>query len=400
MNLIAILLIPLLGFGPWESVGPEGGEVKAILQSTQDTSILYAVSGSYPTQVLQSTDNGSNWSALASIESIYPYDMVMTMNGTLVIFGSSRVCTSTDGGLNWTSNYFSNTIFLDGVAHPLDGSRIFASGYKYDGSSWNMSFYHSADGGISWSDLTLVSSSNSSYGRCIAVSESNPDHILVGGYEYNSGYTPYLFRSVNGGTSFTNITPPTATYYIYGAAIHPVHTDTLLAGSLVNMFRSTDGGSNWTNISSLTYNYDISFSSADNNLVLSCGSSRLYRSTNTGLSWSTITSGLSGSGINWIEPDAVNASLAYTGSSAGFFYSSDGGVSWTPQNSGLLVGKTLALEYVNGSIFMNMEDMGLFRAVDGPTITWQEVTTPLACGDFCALEAVGPDTVLALEGTG
>jgi photosystem II stability/assembly factor-like uncharacterized protein len=400
MNLIAILLIPLLGFGPWESVGPEGGEVRAILQSTQDASILYALSGTYPSQVIRSTDNGSTWNTISEIENCYPYDMVMTQSGKLVVLGSSRTWTSSDGGLSWTSCYLANTIFIDGVAHPADGDQVFAAGYKYDGSSWNMSYYHTGDAGTSWNCTTLVASANTSYGRCIAISESNPDHILVGGYEYNSGYTPYLFRSTNGGVSFADVTPPAATYYIYGAAIHPVHSDTLLAGSLVNMFRSTDGGTTWTSNGSLTYNYDISFSEADNNLVFSCGTSRIYRSTNIGASWTSITSGLTGSGINWIEPDELNASIAYTGSSAGFFYSSDGGVSWTPQNSGLLVGKALAMEYVNGSLFMNMQDMGLFRAVDGPSITWQEVTTPLTCGDFCALEAVGPDTVLALEGTG
>lgn len=37
-------MIPVLGFGPWEPIGPEGGEIKAILQSTQDTDVLYALS--------------------------------------------------------------------------------------------------------------------------------------------------------------------------------------------------------------------------------------------------------------------------------------------------------------------------------------------------------------------
>jgi photosystem II stability/assembly factor-like uncharacterized protein len=222
----------------------------------------------------------------------------------------------------------------------------------------------------------------------------------VGGYEYNSGYFPYLFLSINGGTSFTDVTPAAATNYFNGAAFHPTRPDTLLAGTFYNMFRSTDGGSSWSIVATQTYNCDITFSNVDYNFVMSGGSSRLYRSINNGQTWSNISSGLSGSGIKWIVPDALNSSVAYTGSSEGFFYSSDGGLSWTPRISGLVVGKALSMEYVNGWIFMNMEDAGLFKAEEGPSLTWQEVTTPLACGDFCALVSAGPDTILALEGGG
>jgi len=401
MNIPLLLLLPLLSFGPWESVGPEGGEVKAILQSNQDTSILYGLSGAIPTQVVQSTDNGSTWTTISSFTNATPYDLVMTANGDLVALGSSRTWTSTDAGLNWTSNYSANTIFYDGEAHPTDGSQVFSGGYKYDGTRWVISFFHSTDGGNNWTDLPLVSTTNTTYGRCVAVSESDPSNILVGGYEYTgSGYIPFVFKSTNGGASFTNIAPPTAVYYIHGVAVHRTNPNTILAGTLLKIFRSTDGGASWTEIGSQTYNYDISFSEADNEIVMAAGGNRLYRSTNSGQSWTTITSGLTGSGINWIEPDAVNTSIAYTGSLSGFFRSSDGGLNWTPSNSGLIVGKALAMEYVNGYVFMNMQDIGLFKALDGPTLTWEEVATPLACGDFCALEAVGPDTLLALEGGG
>ncbi|MEN8207912.1 MAG: hypothetical protein ABFR50_01550 [Candidatus Fermentibacteria bacterium] len=400
MNILILLMLPLVGYGPWESVGPEGGQVKAVLQSTQNPAVLYAFSGAYPTQVLSSTDGGDNWNTISDFTSGYPYDMVMTESGKLVAVGSSRVWTSSDNGITWIDSYYTNTIFIDAAAHPADGEQVFASGYKYNGSNWDMTFYHSADAGATWSTLAVVATGNTSYGRCIDVSPSDPDQILIGGYEYTGSYVPHLFKSVNGGISFTEITPPAASYYLNGVAFHPTHPDTMLTGSLYNVFRSADGGSNWTTVATQTYNYGISFSHADNNLVMSAGSTRLYRSTNNGQAWSTVTSGLSGSGINWIIPDALSSSAAYTGSSAGFYSSSDGGVSWSASNSGIIVGKALAMEYVNGWIFMNMEDMGLFKAEDGSSVTWQEVTTPLNCGDFCALVSVGPDILLALEGGG
>jgi len=400
MNVLILLILPLVGYGPWESVGPEGGEVKAVLQSTQDASTLFAVSGANPTQVVRSTDGGNSWTIISDFTSGTPYDMVMTENGTLVAVGTSRVWISSDNGMTWTNTYHSNTYFYDAVAHPTNGQEVFASGYKYNGSNWDMTFFHSLDAGITWSSLPVLATGNTSYGRCIDVSPSNPDHIMVGGYEYNSGNFPYLFLSTNGGISFTDVTPPSATYYMNGAAFHPVNPDIMLSGSLSNMWRSTDGGATWANMRNQSYNYDISFSSADNDLVFSSANSIAYRSTDCGITWTTLSSGLDGTDIKWITPDAANSSIVYTGSSAGFYYSSDAGSSWATHNSGLIVGKVLAMEYVNGWIFMNMMDLGLFKAEDGPTLTWQEVTTPLACGDFCALESVGPDTLLALEGTG
>ncbi|MBN2587255.1 MAG: hypothetical protein JXA64_00510 [Candidatus Fermentibacteraceae bacterium] len=400
MNIAALIIASLMAYGPWESIGPEGGEVRAILQSTQDTSVLFALSGSNPAQVIRSQNGGGSWENISEISNCYPYDMVMTADGSLVVFGSSRTWTSADGGYTWNDTYMSNTIFWDGEPHPTEGGRVYAAGYKYDGASWNMSFFSSTDCGAGWSYTTLVNTVNTSYGRCVAVSESDPDQILVGGYEYMSGYTPYLFKSVDGGASFTDVTPSAAGYYFSGADFHPANPSIMLVGDLISVFRSTDGGSSWTSVGNPTYSYDLTFSEVNPNMVFSAGMSRIYRSTNAGQSWTTVTSGLFGDNINWIEPDAVNSSIVYTGSTAGFFISSNGGQSWTCQNSGLTMGRALAMEEVNGWIFMNLESMGLWKAQDGPTITWQEVTTPLTCGDFCALEAVGSNTILALEGTG
>lgn len=399
MNIVALVFSTILAYGPWETIGPEGGEVRAILQSSQDTEVLFAVSGSYPAKVIRSQDGGTSWEALSEIASCYPYDMVMTADGTLVVLGSSRTWRSTDGGYTWTDTYMSNTVFYDGEPHPTNGSLVYATGYRYDGSSWNMSFFSSSNGGASWSYTTLVSSANTSYGRCIAVSESQPGHILVGGYEYLSGYIPYLFKSENGGASFTDVTPP-AGYYLNGAAFHPTNAQTILVGDLISVYRSTDGGASWTNVANVTYSYDLTFSHVNPDLVYSAGSSRTYRSTNGGLTWTTVTSGLFGDNINWIEPDRSDGSMVYTGSTAGFFRSTDAGQSWTSHNSGLALGKALAMEYVDGWVFMNLLAMGLWKMEDGPTVNWQEVTTPLSCGDFCALQAVGPDTILALEGGG
>ncbi len=400
MNILLLLMIPLLGFDSWESIGPEGGEVRAVLQSTQYTGTLYALSGSYPTQVVRSLDNGSTWTNISDFTGGTPCDMTMTADGKLVIVGYYYVWVSEDEGMTWTEYYHSNSLFWDTVAHPTVGDDVFAAGHKYDGD-WNFTFFHSTDGGVTWNDIALINSSNDSYGWCITISSSNPDVILTGGYEFSSGTIPYLFLSTDGGTSFSDVTPAEITSsHLYGVGVHPVNPDIMLVSSS-NIYRSADGGSSWTQVSSMNGSKDISFSNVDPDLILAGGYYySIHKSTDCGESWSTVYTGLEGDNVNWIVPDALNSSIAYTGSNLGFFYSSDSGNSWTMQNSGMIVGRVLAMEYTNGYIFMNMEDQGLFKTVVNPTIAWEEVPTPLSCGDFCAIESTGGDTLLILEGAG
>lgn len=398
---LPLLFLMLLGYGPFESLGPEGGEIKGIVQSPLDAAMLYGFSGYNPTVVVRSLDKGLTWEALSTFTGSTAYDMVMTANGTLVALGSSRVWRSTDGGLTWTFSSHSNTVFWLGAVHPTNGSVVYATGYKYDGSYWRMSFFKSTDGGASWTATYVGEPGLHSYGRSIAVAPSNPDLILIGGYKSSGSTIAQLFGSTDGGASFTDVTPAGASsdYYFEGLAFHPANPSTILAGAYLALHRTTNGGSSWTRITQY-YNYGLIFSPVDNNLAFGAGLSSIYRSTNAGASWSTVTTGLSGTNCKRIVPDSENASLVYTGTTAGFFRSVNGGTSWTASNSGLVIGNVVSMTATNGYIWVNMASQGLFRMEDGPSGTWQFVSLPSACGDFIRLATNGANTILGLEGSG
>ena len=404
LSITLLVVLTLLGWGPWESTGPEGGDLNALVQSPTNASELWSLSGTNPTQVVHSTDAGLNWEIQSSFTSGTPYDLIITADGNLVAVGSSRTWHSTNGGESWAMHSQTNTYYYDAVAHPTNAGELFCAGYKYDGS-WKMVFLHSTNNGISFTSTFMPITATYSYGRCITVSQSDPSIILVGGYGYTSTdatYEPAVFRSTNGGATFTNVTPAAATsdYYFYGLSINPTNPDLMLSGSMYNMYRSTNGGNSWTNVGSQYYNFRMAFSQADNNLIFAGGSNRGYRSTNGGVSWSSMTTGLSGSDIQWVVPSWDNVSNVYTTSSAGFFRSTNGGNSWATSNSGLAVGKVLAMAESQGWMFMNIEDMGVYKAPLTGSMNWEEVTTPLACGDFCDICADGAGTLLALEGSG
>jgi len=398
---LQLLILLCLGYGPFECLGPEGGEIKAICQSPLDGDVLYGMSGYNPTVVVRSDDKGLTWEALSTFTGSTPYDMVVTANGTLVAVGSSRVWRSTDGGLSWTAGSFSNTTFWRAAPHPTSGQVLFASGYKYDGSTWRMTFFKSTDGGATWTSTYLGEAGLHSYARSIAVSASDPDRIMVGGYKSSGSTVSQLFASTDGGASFADITPAAASgdYYFEGLAYHRSDPSIMLAGAYLALHRSTDGGSSWTRITQY-YNYGLTFSAADPSLVLGSGLNATYRSTNAGASWNTVTSGLSGTNCQWIVPDRENASLAYTGTTAGFFRSTTGGASWTSSNEGLLIGNVVSMTRSNGYIWVNMASQGLYKMQDGPSGTWQFVSRPSSCGDFVRLASNGGNTLVGLEGSG
>ncbi|MCK5036889.1 MAG: hypothetical protein KAS73_13430, partial [Candidatus Sabulitectum sp.] len=56
-----LFTVAVLGFGPWECLGPEGGAVYAPVQSPSDTQKIWALSDSDPAFVYYSSDAGATW---------------------------------------------------------------------------------------------------------------------------------------------------------------------------------------------------------------------------------------------------------------------------------------------------------------------------------------------------
>jgi photosystem II stability/assembly factor-like uncharacterized protein len=400
----ALLAAVTVSYADWESIGPEGGQVKNVVQSASDVNTLYATSGSYPVRVMKSTDAGLNWIEVGTFNS---YDYATSVGPTDVIYAGcySTVYRSSNGGINWTSGTVTSMCVYDVTAHPTDPSIVFGAGYRYNSSTMNLTFARSTDGGSTWTQQTLEPLQSN--GRCVSVAPSSPNIVYVGGYSGTvSPYTPRLFKSTDGGNSFTDITYSgwAGDYYLNSVAVHPTNPDILCVGTQYGIWRSTDGGSTWSDVCSYSLNYDMQWSAANPNVIYSGANGNVYRSTNGGTTWSISSTGLGGTNIRTVVPCRTNPGYAYTGSYAGFFRSLDGGSSWTVSNNGLIVGNILAFGVTPtdpSRIFMQLEEVGVFRT-DNNGASWTKLTTPLSCGNFCSLiiHPTQPNNILALEGAG
>lgn len=128
--------------------------------------------------------------------------------------------------------------------------------------------------------------------------------------------------------------------------INPLNHSTVLAATSEGLYRSLDGGLNWNLQESTLMANDILYDPLDTNTVfvtfgnMGTPNGGIYRSTNGGVSFSRVTTGLpatfTGKIMLGVTPDAPvhwYASVADSLAGIGLYRSTDGGSSWTQVNN-------------------------------------------------------------------
>ncbi len=205
--------------------------------------------------------------------------------------------------------------------------------------------YRSADMGLSWTNASMEMNFGSGV-TAVAAHPTAPNTVLAGG---NSG----IFRSTDGGQNWTNVLPNT-NFGVNELLFHPTDPQTVLAATDKGLYRSVNGGADWTQLYSFKA-YDVKCNAADPSvmyLVMNSPSLNLcqfYRSTDSGTTWTLITTGWHSStdpgrndggarlAVTPADPDRIYAYLigeSKTGDLGyiGVYRSDDGGLSWTLPN--------------------------------------------------------------------
>src|SRR5262249_2976941 len=108
-----------------------------------------------------------------------------------------------------------------------------------------------------------------------------------------AGTTSGLFRSADGGASWTTVNPGLTYFTQSSLAVDPVTPTTLYAANHGGVFRSADGGANWTRVGAGEPHLNDATLLAVNPMIhttVYAGTSRsgLYRSTDAGGNWTRI----------------------------------------------------------------------------------------------------------------
>jgi hypothetical protein len=158
-------------------------------------------------------------------------------------------------------------------------------------------------------------------------------------------------------------------------AVAPTNQDTVFVGTVpgsgrVHVFRTTNGGTSWTNVTGdlpNRYPIDIAIDPKDSRTIyIAFGgfdTTRLAKSTNAGLTWMHINSPLPNVPTTAVAIDPFNTDHVYVGNDLGVFVSTDAGSTWASFNDGLFEAVTvgdLVISPSNRSIKLATHSNGVF----------------------------------------
>jgi photosystem II stability/assembly factor-like uncharacterized protein len=200
-----------------------------------------------------------------------------------------------------------------------------------------------------------------------------------------------VFRSTDNGASWTNASTGLGSHMIYAFGVSPNRTGgmDIFAGSYGDgLFRSTDNGVSWA-LSGLTSPYVTalaSFPDETGAYRIFAGASGMFRSTDGGNNWDSVSNGLTISGFYSIVCSGTNL---YAGGWGGVFRSTNNGASWTIVNNGLgNLPLVQSLAVFDNKVFVGMAGAGIFVSTDSAA-SWTLVPNGLTNAVVRCLLVVG-----------
>lgn len=201
------------------------------------------------------------------------------------------------------------------------------------------SLYHSEDAGATWA-------------RGGNVNQPQINDLVVDQRDWRTLYAAELddvsggvFRSVDAGRNWTEITANLPTTSVYAIEVHPTDPEILYVGTDRGVFKSVSAGAAWSPVNSgLPTDSDITELVLDpampDSIYAIARDLGVVRSTDGGLTWVVISSGLPDPrdrqhDVHCLLLDSASPGTMYAGTSEGVFRTQDGGASWSSFNDGM-----------------------------------------------------------------
>lgn len=272
--------------------------------------------------IYKSINRGGDWTDLSSglgIRQFYRISCAKTDAG--VVVGGAQ-----DNGSSFRRNTGSWVDWLgaDGMDNVISPTNAAVS----VGTSQYGNIYKTTNSGGSYSNLSRPNT-----GNWVTPLVAHPTHqdTIWGGW---TG----VYRSSNGGTSWTAISSGVITVTVDVLEVSKANTRYIWATKGTTIYRTTDGGATWSTVTAPSSVTSIYSSKYNPNLIwITCNSAtnRVYRSDNGGTTWVNLSTGLPSVSARSVVVDEDALETVYVGMNIGVYYRDSAGKVWAEHGTGL-----------------------------------------------------------------
>ncbi len=250
-----------------------------------------------------------------------------------------------------------------------------------------------------------------STGRLVAIAVDPTDSNII----YVGGAQGGVWKTVDGGTSWTPMTDGECSLAMGSIAIDPVNPNIIYAGTGEQHFsgdsyygcgvlRSDDGGSTWVSLGTTIFRTSsggakiarvvidpATAGSSTATTVLVASDFGLFRSTNSGVSWTEVLGGIATD----LVQDPVTPAIHFAAvRSDGVYRSTNGGLTWTRQSTGLpttdvarinlaLAPSDPATLYASIQRSSAGDLLGIYKTTNGGSLWIASVASGASCSTQC-----------------
>jgi len=307
--------------------------------------------------LFRTIDGGTNWTSLnkgLAITQFYRLGLSKITAGLTVAGAQDNGNMKLNAGA-WTS--ITNADGMGGFIDFSNNNNVYAT-IQYG------SLYRSTNGGSSWTPINTPASG--AWVTPFLQSPTVAKTIYAG--------TDKVYKSTDQGTTWTAISAA-----LSGAGpltvlkVHP-KADFILAGDGNKLYRTADGGTNWTDITgtlpvAANYLTDAAMSDKDPQVIWVTFSGynageKVYKSTDGGKSWNNISGLLPNIPVNCVVYENKPQNPIYIGTDAGVYYIRDGLPIFLPFKLGLpnVIIDELEIHYGSKKIVAATYGRGLWQA--------------------------------------
>ncbi|NNF02536.1 MAG: T9SS type A sorting domain-containing protein [Bacteroidia bacterium] len=204
-----------------------------------------------------STDGGLNFNS--AVNGIDPTDrtnwdcpiIMSSHNSNTLYTGTYRIYKNTQGANeNWisTSPDLTDGIIFSSSFHTIStiAESSIDGNHLYVGTS-DANVWRSLNGGTNWTNITGTLPDR--YVTSVKASPNNTNTVFVthSGYKYND-FIPHVHRSIDNGTSWTDISGNLPQVAVNDIIVYPGNDDILFVASDAGVYVTLNGGADWNRI--------------------------------------------------------------------------------------------------------------------------------------------------------